>query len=398
MGNRVGLTLGQPADSGRAHGMAWQLGAAGFRRSSPRPNTFRMVVSQPSGDFGLWPRVQALAPWPETNEDVVQSLADELRNGAQLFTTTGQQSLEPVAAAWRDSAGQDHVTKMQGNLDAATRTAGDLSGLATKTDNFVGVVTAVKTDIRDTVERNIPPYGSLYQLPNGVREAAEQLYVDTLADWTNSRVENGASQITGASPANNPIADGIRSAADVLFDARFGAIEALGTDPVGTFAADNLLTLASSSHNLDQNTATNLDGKTPPITVFISNKRYPESAAHITEAQTGTTWRGDVRSPGAHPSQVTIDRAGAGANRRASLRGVPTRTGFDRDEYPPAMFKEGGSGASVKYVPPSDNRGAGASMGNQVRAAEASISTQIDGGAGTVDDLAENRQVVIRVR
>lgn len=357
-----------------------------------------MVVSQPSGEFGLWPRVQALAPWPETNEDTVRSLASELRNGAQLFATTGQKSLDPVATAWSDSAGQDHVAKMRGNLDAATRTAGDLSGLATKTDNFVGVVTAVKTDIRNTVEQNIPPYGTTFQLPNGVREATQKLYVETLADWANSRVENGASQVTGPSPANNPIADGLRAASDAVYDGRFGAIEALGTDPVGTFTADQLLTLASSAHNLDQNTATNLDGKTPPITVFISKKRYPESAAHITEAQTGTTWRGDVSGPGAHPSQVTIDRAGADANRRASLRGVPTRTGFDRDEYPPAMFKEGGEGASVKYVPPSDNRGAGSSMGHQIRAAEASISTQIDGGAGTVDDLAEKRQVVIKVR
>jgi hypothetical protein len=31
----------------------------------------------------------------------------------------------------------------------------------------------------------------------------------------------------------------------------------------------------------------------------------------------------------------------------------------DRDEYPPAMFNEGG-GASVRKINPSDNRGAGA--------------------------------------
>ena len=33
---------------------------------------------------------------------------------------------------------------------------------------------------------------------------------------------------------------------------------------------------------------------------------------------------------------------------------------------PPAMFEEGGEGASVKYVDSSDNRGAGSSMGNQI--------------------------------
>ena len=41
-------------------------------------------------------------------------------------------------------------------------------------------------------------------------------------------------------------------------------------------------------------------------------------------------------------------------------------TGQDRDEYPPAMFEEGGSGASVKHINPSDNRGAGSSIGHQM--------------------------------
>lgn len=46
--------------------------------------------------------------------------------------------------------------------------------------------------------------------------------------------------------------------------------------------------------------------------------------------------------------------------------------GCDLDEYPPAMFKEGGVRAdgtksSVRAIPSSDNRGSGASMGNQLR-------------------------------
>ncbi|MBK9692150.1 MAG: hypothetical protein IPO73_10785 [Gemmatimonadetes bacterium] len=49
------------------------------------------------------------------------------------------------------------------------------------------------------------------------------------------------------------------------------------------------------------------------------------------------------------------------------LSGTPTRSGFDRDEYPPAILNTGGTGASVRYVTPSDNRGAGASIGNQLR-------------------------------
>ena len=64
---------------------------------------------------------------------------------------------------------------------------------------------------------------------------------------------------------------------------------------------------------------------------------------------------------------MTIDRGGASARRKASLKDVDTVPGFDRDEYPPAMSKEGGKGASVKLIKPSDNRGSGASISSQLR-------------------------------
>ena len=94
-----------------------------------------------------------------------------------------------------------------------------------------------------------------------------------------------------------------------------------------------------------------------PTAINISRSRYPESAKHIEDAQAG-----------GQPSVLTIDRAGAAQRRVESLRGVPRRKGSDRDEYPPAMFREGGEGASVRYISPADNRGAGACMGGQCRA------------------------------
>ncbi len=45
---------------------------------------------------------------------------------------------------------------------------------------------------------------------------------------------------------------------------------------------------------------------------------------------------------------------------------IPTKRGYDRDEWPMAMCKEGGAGASVKYVRPSDNRGAGSWVSHQL--------------------------------
>jgi hypothetical protein len=87
--------------------------------------------------------------------------------------------------------------------------------------------------------------------------------------------------------------------------------------------------------------------------IYVSSDEYPETAQHIQDAQDA-----------GYPSVLTIDRGGAADRRKESLAGYPTRPGFDRDEYPPAMFLEGGEGASVRYVPRRDNRGAGACIGN----------------------------------
>jgi hypothetical protein len=61
-----------------------------------------------------------------------------------------------------------------------------------------------------------------------------------------------------------------------------------------------------------------------------------------------------------------IRRYEAAANRRASLRGIPTKRGYDRGEYPPAMSDEGGKGAYVRYVLSAENRSAGSVMRRQL--------------------------------
>ncbi|WP_145939666.1 NucA/NucB deoxyribonuclease domain-containing protein [Paenibacillus glacialis] len=83
--------------------------------------------------------------------------------------------------------------------------------------------------------------------------------------------------------------------------------------------------------------------------------RYPETGAHIQDA---------IRS--GHSAICTIDRSGAEDNRSESLKGVPTKKGFDRDEWPMAMCAEGGANADIEYISPKDNRGAGSWVGNQL--------------------------------
>ncbi|MGM8216749.1 RHS repeat-associated core domain-containing protein, partial [Bacillaceae bacterium W0354] len=92
------------------------------------------------------------------------------------------------------------------------------------------------------------------------------------------------------------------------------------------------------------------------VEVTIPSNRYPETSKHIQDAQKA-----------GHPDTLTIDRSGAKLRRKDSLSGLDKVPGKDLDEYPPAMFKEGGMGASVRPVSPSDNRGAGAYLGNKLR-------------------------------
>lgn len=64
------------------------------------------------------------------------------------------------------------------------------------------------------------------------------------------------------------------------------------------------------------------------------------------------------------PGRLVVNRRGADARRERALRDIPTREGFDRDEYPPAVGRGRGPGlergrnprgwkADVCYVPSS---------------------------------------------
>jgi len=93
-----------------------------------------------------------------------------------------------------------------------------------------------------------------------------------------------------------------------------------------------------------------------PVEVAISKSKYPESAAHAEDAiNKGISNEG------------YIDRAGTDARRSNNLSEVSVKKGFDRDEFPPAVMNNNGGGGSVRYILPSDNRGAGASIGHQIR-------------------------------
>lgn len=125
------------------------------------------------------------------------------------------------------------------------------------------------------------------------------------------------------------------------------------TSPVGAASAGGLASAAAKA-------ATKGAGKAAvrPKDVIVSSKQHPQAAAHIYEAQRL-----------GEPTVLTLDRANAAQRRRDALRYTPRNekspAGKDRDEYPPAMTREGGSNASVRYIDLGHNRGAGKSIDHQ---------------------------------
>jgi YD repeat-containing protein len=89
--------------------------------------------------------------------------------------------------------------------------------------------------------------------------------------------------------------------------------------------------------------------------VCISIEEYGPAAQHVADAQRNGS-----------PRLLTLDRTGATARRYSGLRGIATRAGYDRDEYPFALSSQR-SALSIRYIDPASNRALGAYVGNQLR-------------------------------
>jgi hypothetical protein len=106
--------------------------------------------------------------------------------------------------------------------------------------------------------------------------------------------------------------------------------------------------------------------------ITFSRKKYPNIRLHYIAA---------VRR--GWPRVMVVNRKGADARRDRLLEMFPTRAGFDRDEYPAAVGRGKPNGdqrglvrgvnpvgwmADVAYVPSSENRSHGSSLGAKLRA------------------------------
>jgi RHS repeat-associated protein len=119
--------------------------------------------------------------------------------------------------------------------------------------------------------------------------------------------------------------------------------------------ADAALGIATLGFSTRVGTAVRAAEEAIPI-IEMSSSRFGQAAEHIADAQAA-----------GQPSILTIERLGADANRATSTGGIARVPGLQLDEYPPAMFREGGAGASVRAINPADNMSAGAYLGNCCR-------------------------------
>jgi hypothetical protein len=101
-------------------------------------------------------------------------------------------------------------------------------------------------------------------------------------------------------------------------------------------------------------------------TVTFDRARYPDIYQHYMDA-IAKGW----------PRTLIVERTGAATRRARLLHPIPTRAGQDRDEYPPATAREGWL-ADVEYVPSSENRSQGASLGAQLRGVCDGVRFQYD--------------------
>lgn len=75
----------------------------------------------------------------------------------------------------------------------------------------------------------------------------------------------------------------------------------------------------------------------------------------------------NLKEAGAVNVPLSVNRANAAQNREDALDDLLKIPGFDLDESPPAFLRNPGSPVVVSPTPRPDNRGSGASLGNQAR-------------------------------
>ncbi|WP_281356730.1 putative T7SS-secreted protein [Amycolatopsis anabasis] len=340
----------------------WQQGEQASAQAKAQHDQAIAAAAQQAAAEGSAPPPEA--PFTDPGEALRGQAREVLARARDQLTAAGDQAVAIVDKA------QEHAPQERTLLDDmgdALETIGDIPGnvVHNALDELGDMVDAVGTGVGKLVEGAGWLAGQAVDgTGNVVGAGLDALGLDETGRDVEQATETAASATTSATrDAGHAVEGYFDREAATLHDRADTIAEQLGAEP----------------HEWDQY----VPDPGQKHYVVINEDKYPESADHILEAQNGEIWRGDTSAPGqAKPAEVTIDRPGADINRRESLNGIPTRGGdyLDRDEYPPAVFREGGEGASVKYIDRGDNRGSGSSMMHQMKGLENGTPVHISVG------------------
>ncbi|MFD0205828.1 MULTISPECIES: WXG100-like domain-containing protein [Saccharothrix] len=145
-----------------------------------------MPIAPPSSAHGLWPRVNALVEWPDTDEDMMRLLAAEWGEAAGHTEPLSRLDLGPIATAWADPAGQAFHGRMTALGAAAGEVGTRMHALQTLAAAFATDVTSAKQTIVDVINANIPLYAKAAQLDPAVAAATQDRFVTEIAAWLNA--------------------------------------------------------------------------------------------------------------------------------------------------------------------------------------------------------------------
>jgi hypothetical protein len=342
----------------------------------------------------------------------------------QAATRAGQAGADAVAS-WQDDTGATLGGKVDEFTGAVSVLDPSMRAIAARAERYGRELESAKTTITGTISANESTYAMLGNpLFGALGTALRQAFAMAVAQDLRAMIAQKAAALRGE-PAQSPsdsaeaeepswllgflgdfersigdtvaligplVSDAVDPLLDGVGDGLDDTFSAVGMDAVGQWfnelfdntgddLSEDVLALTGMVRNEYYDVAQFIDGTDKPRTVYISQDRYQQAAEHVDEAKGGTIWRGFDNAPGAPRNEVlTVDRAGADARRVASTSVVPPLPGYDRDEFPPAVAEQGGSGSSVKYIDPRDNRGSGASMGAQLNGKTKSIERQLGGG------------------
>ncbi|MEV6200581.1 LamG-like jellyroll fold domain-containing protein [Streptomyces sp. NPDC051771] len=247
----------------------------------------------------------------------------------------------------------DGKTKEIAQVKAGDKVMTAEPGKKTKEVHEVKEVIVTKTD-RDYVDVSIATKSGRKTIQTTEHH---QFYESTRNAWTQAgdlqvgqKLQNGEGAPTAIVEVKSYKAD--RTTYDL-------SIEGLHTYFV--FAGDTVMAADPGSAVLVHNCGGGFDASGAPCSCAsprpavweLDAIEHPDSAIHAAEQ-------------GGDGMMVTMDRPGADTRRQDNLRGVPTQPGMDRDEFPPAAFKEG-KGAHIKHIIASDNRGSGSTIRHQLK-------------------------------